>query len=95
MRGSWLKFVNKETTTAFVSRSDSNLTFPTLAVCSDDGIRSFGNMMDKVGLPRGFWSLRGENLSDVWPQDIMQMNNLYLGSTYSKDNIVKKIRYLG
>ena len=78
---------------AFVSRLDPTLTFPTLAVCSDDGVRR-GKMKQDLGLHGAYWTLGdAENDTDwKWPQDKTELNEWYSGSTFSKREVVKNIR---
>ena len=96
VQGSWTKYVNKETTTAFVSKQDPNLTFPTLAFCSDDGIRR-DNMIGKLNLSETMvdndWSLGNDaNKNWIFPRDKKELDEWFRQSTFSKEEVIKGIQ---
>ena len=77
--------------TAFLTREDPDLTFPTLAICSDDGIRR-KRMEQELGLGSNYWLLRGGNSSMPWPKDHIQLDEWYNMSTFSKEDVTESIK---
>ena len=74
-----------------MSREDPDLTFPTLAVCSNDGIR-LEKMAEDLGIESGFWSLdHGSKNMTIWPNDKTVLNAWYDKSTFSKGDIIKAV----
>ena len=95
-QGSWNKYVNKETTVAFVSKVDPFLTFPTVVACSDDGIRR-ERMNRKLGLHENYWMLlkdKNTSASKIWkwPKDKNELDEWYNISTFSKQELISRIR---